>query len=684
MAVVAATGTVVVPTTYVGGSLIVAGYNLLDPSSPVQLWNDGSGLNFGSGTPDTATVARLLTDGEVVTGMRTANRTIVLPIVITGTRRSMAEAVATLAAAVSKQQWSIMWTPDVGEPMVVFDCFRGSAVRDSDLNAAGQQVTTVILTIPALPFTRDANQTVLIPPTTAAGTVVLDSFANTTGLTGTLTYTVDTTDYPDPSPPYINLSRSDTAAAATLAFDTTVTVAGGSGSVKQTTYGVGYSYNPGPYNGTYYSAYLDAYYWHWARALPATSDLSQSAQVVVVAQTDFKDPSVNGEYSHLDWAGQSDRVSAATGDWRVTLYSANGRSTWLKNQTIQSQSGTTNYPWAQVVIPTTGVPELTVGSFDMTAVTSYRIELWLRTDNDLPTSAHSVWLQSATALPANGGAKLTSAYGLVTFPAVEGSARTPVSLEVSATGSGAVNTLLLARTLNPAPGFSPLLGSDTATTPGTNITVSNTITGSGTAHSVATWTRHTLTFNPSSYAVLARVYVSGSTADTITFTGQATGDTASTVTATRSFIASDPTLPASGQYVWVAMGAVTLPPRQVDATNSAATITFTYTSTNSILFVDLVALVDLAGEALFLNLPSGTTKSQVFVDAPGPGNLNGTVVAGNLVDRSDATSVAQWILGQPVINFDPGQNTITAVLDNASAGATIQVAYYPRWPGERG
>lgn len=672
--VVAANAT---PALVVGGaSLIVGPYDLLNPGSPVRLWNDGSTLSFGAPVPDTAAVARLLTDGEVVTGVRASNRTLVLPVLILGTRRVMAQAVAALARTVDQAQWQIVWTPDGGEPPVVFDCYRGSAVRDSDLTGAEQGVTTLILTVPALPFTRAASPTVLVPPSSPVGQVVLDSFANLTGLTGAATYTVNTTDYPL-HPTAAQEAYSYTAPAGTLAVDSTVSVAGAAESVKQTVTPVWdeYQQNPGGYEST------DAhFYWRWSRALGAAANLTNTSQVIVQARTDLTSAYPPGfqQLSHDSWAGQSGVAVAASADWRLTLTSAGGSATWKLSQPFGSSSPTPNLNWSSLVIGIDGPAESKTGTFDVTAVLSYRLELWQEGNNP---GSFSVWLQSIVANPSNGGAKLAAPYGLITFPSVAGSARTPVSLSVGSAGSVGLGALLLARTPNAAPGFAPVLSD--ATRSGSITSTGSALTGAYSPH--ATWVRSTLTFNPSTFAVLARVYNgAGASASSLTFTAAATGDTTSTVTLSRSFTAADPLLPAAGAFGWVTLGAVTLPPRAVDGANSAATITFTYDSPTPYLDIDLVVLVDMAGEILFVTPPAGTTFSQWFADAPFPGQLTGTVHAGTKADRSDAVDVSQWLYGQPVMNFDPGPNTITAVLDNDSAGGSVQATYYPRWPGESG
>ena len=105
--------------------------------------NDGTttiidnGSDFGMPVPLTSMVERLFTDGEVVTGVRSGNRTIQIPVEIRGATRAAAALVeAQIAAQVTQAYSALTYTPQGGQP-TVFDCFRGEVRRAHALDRAG-------------------------------------------------------------------------------------------------------------------------------------------------------------------------------------------------------------------------------------------------------------------------------------------------------------------------------------------------------------------------------------------------------------------------------------------------------------------------------------------------------------------------------------------------------------------
>lgn len=664
------------------GSLIIGPYDVLSASSPVSL---DFGSDFGSGAPDTTTVARLLLDGDVVSGVRTANRQLQLTLNIDPTLPpgQVGQVIANLYAAVDRPLWQMPWTPDATSATVVFDCQRGELVRGWN----GLLFASVTLTIPAAPFTRDALPTVLAPPTSGAGTGTLDALATTTGLTGAPAYTFA---YPgDATYEGITGYSGNPTAAATLAADGTFGPPGTATSVKQTTNAVGEQYEStttqyyGYGNGQIFAQTTTTYvnisnfYFRWAKAF-ASVDLTDAAQASVYAATDLTNINTAPSQSNNagKWGGGSDVTSSPYGTWRLTLISAAGSAAWTVARTVGTSGTAPDKSWVRLTLPIDGPPVLTVGTFDRTAVTSYRLEYWALTNNQDDTGK-SIWLSDLATIGSAGGIDLTGPTGLVRFDGVRGAARTPVSLTLSATGGTGLSKLLLARTPNPPAGFHPILD-DRTSHGGTSNTPSGTF-GGGTVYGTSTWTRPALSLS-GTYAVLARVYRNQAGADTVNVTAELGADTTSTRTATRSFTAADPATPAPSALGWVTVGTLTLPPRRVDPANTSDQITFTYTAT--LLYVDVMVLVDLAGDVIDINLPSGHTCSEFFIDAPGPQDQRGKVSGGALADRSDAVDLSQWASGL-LTNFDPGSNTVTVVADNATTGIAAQIIYYPRWPGER-
>jgi hypothetical protein len=310
--------------------------------------------------------------------------------------------------------------------------------------------------------------------------------------------------------------------------------------------------------------------------------------------------------------------------------------------------------------------------------------------------AATLWLDDLNAVPQGSGMVLTGPYATQVFAGVQGAARTPISLTVNAAGTGA-KRFLLARTPNPSPTFSPFLTSPT-TSP-TAITSSSALSGhyyGVPVTTVATSTALTYTVPATgysgSYSVLARVFRnnSGSPVSSIpTATAWLTSDVATTSTTSRifAFTGRDATIfPSDTTFSIVSLGVITLPPKAVGGANTGDTITISITDATtdaspSGLGLDMLILVSQAGDMIFVNMPAA--KNWLFVDPPSPSMPYGSVLAGNLPDRTDATSATGYTYGNPVLNFSPGVNQVTALLDQSTTGGNVAVSYYPRWQGEQ-
>jgi hypothetical protein len=155
----------------VTASLIVAGYDVLGTTTNPE-YRLAPDFDFGQGEPDQATITSLYLDGETLSGLRTTNRTIKLPILVRGTTPlSLSAFVTTLLFAVSQPTFSMTWTPDGGLP-VNFDCYRAQWQRTRSLVADAQGETQLVLTFQARPFGRSSTaQTV-----SAGSTLQVDSF----------------------------------------------------------------------------------------------------------------------------------------------------------------------------------------------------------------------------------------------------------------------------------------------------------------------------------------------------------------------------------------------------------------------------------------------------------------------------------------------------------------------------
>src|SRR3954468_581900 len=125
-------------------SLLVAGYEMIGSTTNPE-YRLAPGFDFGSGEPDQATISSLYLDGDAVSGARTKNRTVQLPLSIFGsTAQQVAGYVSTLLQAVSAQTFTVTWTPDGGLPMAI-DGFRATWTRERSLTDEAQGVSHLTL-----------------------------------------------------------------------------------------------------------------------------------------------------------------------------------------------------------------------------------------------------------------------------------------------------------------------------------------------------------------------------------------------------------------------------------------------------------------------------------------------------------------------------------------------------------
>jgi len=323
---------------------------------------------------------------------------------------------------------------------------------------------------------------------------------------------------------------------------------------------------------------------------------------------------------------------------------------------------------------------------------------WLYPYADVPAAA--LWIDNLVAYPAGSGSPLTGPYALQPFQGIQGAARTPLSVIVNANNNTEPTRLLLATTPNPAEGFTPFLDvpssvttngqptgptSDTDALTGRSYGLTRATTAAG-----RTTARYTLPAHAygSTYAVLARIKRTNAYAVAPTLTAYLDGDTDNSASCSRTFAttgADADTLPV-GEWHLVAIGSLTLPPRQPAGQNTGVNMILDFTDTGGqphdpYLYLDMLVLVDLAGEMILVDSPDG--HDWYWLDAPDSTQLTGSVMGGSVSDRTDAVSMAPYLSGQPVIHAWPGSVALTVLLDQAGSGGTVDLSYYPRWQGER-
>lgn len=360
------------------GSLIIGDYDVLAPGGALKLAWDG-GRDLGDPIPDVQTVARVLLDGDVVSGVRSANRQIVLKLLI---KRTAVVAAAKIRAdvfrTVNQSQWTMQWVPDTGMDAVLFDCFRGQMERTWEETYDGA-LDVLVLTIPALPFTRDAVATMLTPPAVAPTPTVLDSMEP--GGPTTPAYMAETARL-SPVPQYgsrftvaMPVSALTTDFPQSTAVADTGQYAAGTQSRKitQQVITVG-QWQGGAWQETTYAPLTTA------GVLAAPVDLSAAGSVSWQARADsgssgsgsgvvLVDPTTVGVATD---ARDDSSLSASIGNgtWALTLTDSSGRSaTWLTQ-------GRPSASWGVVSADLTLPPGWTQAGFDLSAVAQYRLRLY--------------------------------------------------------------------------------------------------------------------------------------------------------------------------------------------------------------------------------------------------------------------------------------------------------------------
>jgi hypothetical protein len=169
----------------VTASLIVAGFETYDNSiyRPVQL--SGLGWIPGDPLPDQATVEQKYLDGEAVTGDRTRNRSVRIPVWVSGlSALDLAANVNALWQAVTADTFTLQWTPNGGLP-VIYDCYHATVTKPNNTYLADQFTVAVMIECQAKPFGRSPD----VQSVTVQSTLQIDSF-DTAPTGGTLNTTL--------------------------------------------------------------------------------------------------------------------------------------------------------------------------------------------------------------------------------------------------------------------------------------------------------------------------------------------------------------------------------------------------------------------------------------------------------------------------------------------------------------
>lgn len=592
--------------------------------------------DFSVGEKETGVVPHVLTDGDTVSGLRTANRTITLNVAITATSRA-AFAAAEAALALQADQPANTLVAQFGDATsalslpVVADTFRATLVPTYNAFEDRSFYRAYVLTIPALPFFRNPTAVTLGPVVTAAAT--LDSFDTTPTLT-------------------VAAMAGHTANTGTVTTDSVHKTQGTASTVVTITQG----------NSTGVDFTL-------SRTFTST-DLSAYGSAV------------------FDVARGATGVSVYV-SFTVTLTDSTGKTAVY---TGPVETGLRQAPSGKFVTTSVAFTDGTVQSgFNMSAVTGWSVRAYGYQQSNTGPSGQVVqwWFDNALVQPA-GLSNLSAPYGTVMFSGVNGVARTPVGMQVQTTTSAGARRLLVSRIPDPPPGYNPILTTSVA-----GITVPTTSTGylSGKYYSVGSGSSVTYRIPASSvsgaYTLLGRIGSNTSSAatPTISVTVGLTGSSTTYTTTQSVSIPSGSSIQAATTIAQLA--ALTLPPQDLPPSNVAATIDITILNVTfsgaPTIRVDMCFLIDRDGETILIDQPASTTSQFYFLDAPSSANDVGKVYAGNSADRTDALSVSNYTTGPTEIQLDPGNNMLLVVLDGMSSTTQSQVnaTYYERWMSER-
>ena len=582
----------------------------------------GQGYNLGVGVPNTVALSRLLVDGEVVSGDRTSNRTIELPITVLAASRALTvNAIEDLVAVVNTSTFTLTWTPTGGKT-VVFDCFRGTVEQHWNMNQEKQGVAEVVLRFQALPFVRPPAPTTVGTAIGPTASTQVDAFDNLTGL-----------------------SFNGTAATSTNRVE-------GTASVAET---VTYTVNTAAQNYV-----VDANGTKLYPAYPYTFSFSRAVTLNLTGLTNVVS----------NWLGPATYYPAK--NFRLRLVSAGGYSEWTG---VGVQGSKVEVSWVQVTFDLLRTPAASSGTFSAAAVTSYILTATANAFYAAAAGSDTWQTDDLRAYPATAGT-ITGPSTALTLSGILGVARTPATITVSS--NVAVRTLLLARCPMTRTGFTLKYKPSGTVATGVTAAYDGDIVGQadGLGSYVATYTATAGTLN-GTYLVVTRVSMQGATSQALTATATIGGVSQ---TIRRTFTAGVDYTPGPNVFKLQVIGELTLPPAGVPAANYGAPVTITITSGSGIQH-DEMYLLDRAGESFLVQIPASKTACTYFqIVPPAPDGFGSQVYAGNAADGSDWVSVSPYVVGQGAFNLNPGSATLLVVLDDPTVtSGSLAATFYPRY-----
>ena len=133
-------------------SLLIAGFDVLNPASAVQLKPDG--WDRGAPSPSVAEIQSTVLDGAVVSGLASGNRQPQFTLLVRAANRlALAATTNQILQYVDQQAWTMTFTPDGGLP-VIYDCYRATSSISSTLLEDLQLTQEISIKCEALPYGR--------------------------------------------------------------------------------------------------------------------------------------------------------------------------------------------------------------------------------------------------------------------------------------------------------------------------------------------------------------------------------------------------------------------------------------------------------------------------------------------------------------------------------------------------
>lgn len=293
-------------------------------------------------------------------------------------------------------------------------------------------------------------------------------------------------------------------------------------------------------------------------------------------------------------------------------------------------------------------------------------------DWSITTTAGS-YIDDLRAMPPASSPVITNRGGIYLINGVDGTARTPIALDLSRPDGSQFEGLLVHRAPPDAPAdYTPLIPYPHPVSNGVEQTLPEMIDGQGTLGlrydgTCAIWLYVAALAGDPTVDRTVKVVFRQFFNDT-GVTGADHPNDHGFASVSRTFNGTD----TNGNFLYV--GALTLPTYQGTEDTTASKWTVAVTSTTIADNFDQVMALDTRGQTVVV-APSYTRSPHIYIDPPDPTQQIGVIAGGS--DRAHALSLLgdSIVTGGP-ISLDPGDNTLLVMSFKAPV---LTVSYQPRW-----